>query len=120
MKVCVALQRGAHLPYSAAAAMDHEKRVVAYVRVSTSEQEKHGYGIRIQCRDVRAFAEREKLTIARTYADRAETGVIENRKELQRLLRDCERGQIATIIIPTIDRFSRDVRVAENLFWQIE
>jgi len=100
--------------------MDHEKRVVAYVRVSTPEQEKHGYGIRIQCRDVRAFAQRQKLTIAQTYTDRAQTGVIENRKALQRLLRACERGRIATIIIPTIDRFSRNVRVAENLFWQLE
>jgi len=64
--------------------MDQEKRVVAYVRVSTSEQEKHGYGIRIQGRDVRAFAQRQKLTIARTYVDRAESGAVEDRKELQR------------------------------------
>jgi len=100
--------------------MDQEKRVVAYVRVSTSEQERRGYGIRIQRRDVRAFAEKQKLTLSRIYADRAETGVIEDRTALQRLLRDCERGRIATIIIPTIDRFSRDVRIAENLFWQLE
>jgi site-specific DNA recombinase len=99
--------------------MDQEKRVVAYVRVSTSEQERRGYGIKIQRRDVRAFAEKQKLSIARIYADRAETGVVETRTELQRLLRECERGRIATIIIPTIDRFSRDVRIAENLFWQL-
>jgi site-specific DNA recombinase len=97
--------------------MDHEKCIVAYVRVSTSEQEKHGYGIRIQRRDIRAFAQRQKLRVSRTYADRAESGAAEDRTELQRLLRDCERGRIATIIIPTIDRLSRDVRIAENLFW---
>jgi site-specific DNA recombinase len=100
--------------------MDQGKRVVAYVRVSTSEQERRGYGIRIQRREIRAFAERQKLTIARTYADKAETGVVEDRKELQRLLRDCERGQVTTIIIPKVDRFSRDVRIAENLFWQLQ
>ena len=100
--------------------MNHGNLVVAYLRVSTSEQEKHGYGIRIQSRDVRAFAQRQKLTIARTYADRAECGVAEDRTELQRLLRQCERGHIGTIIIPSIDRLSRDVRIAENLFWKFE
>jgi site-specific DNA recombinase len=100
--------------------MNQARWIVAYVRVSTSEQEKRGYGIRIQRRDVRAFATKQKLSLARVYADRAETGVIESRTALQRLLRDCERGRIATIIIPTIDRFSRDVRIAENLFWQLE
>jgi site-specific DNA recombinase len=100
--------------------MDQEKLVVAYLRVSTSEQEKNGYGIRIQSRDVQDFAQRQNLSIARTYADRAESGVVEDRKDLQRLLRHCERGQIGTIIIPSIDRLSRDVRIAENLFWSFD
>lgn len=100
--------------------MNHGKRVVAYVRVSTSEQKKHGYGIKIQRRDVHAFARLNKLAIDKVYADKAESGAAESRKQLDQLLRDCEQGRIKTIIIPCIDRFSREVRIAENLFWHIE
>jgi site-specific DNA recombinase len=100
--------------------MNRTKLVVAYVRVSTSEQEKNGYGIRIQLRDVRAFAQRNKLSVDRFYIERAETGVLEQRTQLQKLLRACEGGDIGTLIIPATHRLSRDVRIAENLFWQFE
>jgi DNA invertase Pin-like site-specific DNA recombinase len=100
--------------------MKQKKRIVAYIRVSTPEQDKRGFGIRIQRRDVHAFAQRNRLVIDKVYADRAESGAVEARGQLQRLLRDCEQGRIDTIIIPSIDRLSRDVRIAENLFWQIE
>lgn len=100
--------------------MNRAKLVVAYVRVSTSEQDKNGYGIRIQRRDVRAFAQRNKLKIDRFYSERAETGVLEQRTQLRKLLRACEGGKIGTLIIPATDRLSRNVRIAENLFWQFE
>jgi len=96
------------------------KHVVAYVRVSTLEQKKNGYGIEIQRRDVRAFAARSKVGVHRVYSDKAESGVAEDRKELQKLLSDCEGGNIGSIIIPSIDRLSRDVRIAENLFWKFK
>ena len=99
--------------------MKHEKLVAAYVRVSTSEQKKNGYGIRIQRRDVREFARRLQLPIDRFYSDAAQSGVLENRKQLDKLLRDCERGLVGTIIIPSPRRLARRVRIAENLFWRL-
>ncbi len=93
---------------------------MAYVRVSTSEQEKNGYGIPIQRRDVQAFAQRNKLGTVRIYADKAESGSLENRTQLQKLLDDCQKGLVRLVIIPSIDRLSRDVRIAENLFWQFD
>lgn len=90
--------------------------VVAYCRVSTLEKRRQGYGIDIQIRDVTVFAERQGLFVRRFYKDEAESGVAEDRKELRKLLRDCRTGRIGTVIIPSLDRLSRDVRLAENLF----
>jgi site-specific DNA recombinase len=97
-----------------------DKEVAAYCRVSTLEQKKKGLGMDIQIRDVRSFAEDQNLVINRFYPDEAQSGTVENRIQLGRLLRACKRGEISTVIIPTIDRLSRNVRIAENLFHQFE
>jgi len=47
---------------------------------------------------------------------RAESGVKEDRRQLRRLLQDCRDGRVGSVIIPSLDRLSRDVRIAENLF----
>ncbi len=100
--------------------MYRKKQVVAYVRVSTLEQKKKGLGMDIQIRDVNAFAAGRMLAIDRIYPDKAESGAAENRKELKSLLRACKRGEVDVIIIPSLDRLSRDVRIAENLFHQLK
>src|SRR5262249_44283265 len=92
----------------------------AYCRVSTLEQKKNGLGMDIQVRDVTAFAAMRNLTIDRVYRDEAQSGASENRKQLSKLVRNCEAGQISLVIIPSLDRLSRDVRIAENLFWKFE
>jgi site-specific DNA recombinase len=96
--------------------MGSPQRAVAYCRVSTLEQKRRGHGIEIQIRDVTLFAERQGLFVARFYRDEAESGVKENRDELQKLMRDCKARRVRTVIIPSLDRLSRDVRLAENLF----
>lgn len=96
--------------------MGSPQRAVAYCRVSTLEQKRRGHGIEIQIRDVTLFAERQGLFVARFYRDEAESGVKENRDELQKLMRDCKAKRVRTVIIPSLDRLSRDVRLAENLF----
>lgn len=75
-------------------------------------------GLAVQVRDIRAFARSQKIRIDRVFRDKAKSGVIEHRKQLDALLRACERGEYDTIVIPSLDRLSRDVRIAENLFWQ--
>lgn len=96
--------------------MEFDRPVVAYCRVSTLEQKRRGYGIDIQMRDVRAFAKQQRLLVQRFYKDEAESGIAEDRKALRRLLRDCRAGQVRSVILPSLDRLSRDVRIAENLF----
>jgi len=96
------------------------KQVAAYCRVSTLEQKKHGQGMDIQIRDVMSFAENQQMAIDRFFRDEAQSGAAEHRKQLRKLLRACERGEIGAVIIPALDRLSRNVRIAENLFHQFE
>jgi site-specific DNA recombinase len=100
--------------------MERKKRVVAYCRVSTLEQKRRGYGIDIQIRDATLFSQRQGLFIQRFYKDEAESGVAEDRTGLRQLLKDCRAGRIGAVIIPSLDRLSRDLRLAENLFFEFE
>ena len=96
------------------------KKVVAYCRVSTLEQKKKGHGIDIQFRDVSAFAERHGLRIEKFYKDEGESGVKEDRKALRALMRACKNNRIEAIILPSLDRLSREVRIAENIFHELK
>ncbi|MHB8173180.1 MAG: recombinase family protein [Nitrospirota bacterium] len=97
-----------------------KKKVVAYCRVSTLEQKKRGHGIDIQIRDVTLFTERHGLLVEKFYKDEGESGVKEDRKALRQLMRDCKNKRIETIILPSLDRLSREVRIAENLFHELK
>ena len=100
--------------------MEAKKLVVAYCRISTLEQKKNGHGIEIQVRDATLLAQNQGLFVDRFYRDEAQSGIIEDRPELKKLLRQCKARRIGTVIFPSLDRLSRDVRLAENLFWQFE
>ncbi len=100
--------------------MEAKKLIVAYCRISTLEQKKNGLGIEIQVRDATLFAQARGLFIDRFYRDEGESGVLENRPQLKELIRQCKLNRIEAFIIPSLDRLSRDVRLAENLFWQFE
>lgn len=94
----------------------NKRKVVAYCRVSTLEQKKKGHGIDIQIRDATLFAERHRLLVERFYRDEGESGVKEDRRALKQLIRDCRAGRVSAVILPSLDRLSREVRIAENLF----
>ncbi|MBI5694287.1 MAG: recombinase family protein [Nitrospirae bacterium] len=97
-----------------------DKKVVAYCRVSTLEQKKRGHGIDIQIRDVTLFAERHGLLVEKFYKDEGESGVKEDRKALRSLMRACKNNKVESIILPSLDRLSREVRIAENLFHELK
>ena len=44
----------------------------------------------------------------------------EDRPQLKELIRLCRSNRVGIVILPSLDRLSRDVRLAENLFWQFE
>lgn len=98
--------------------MEARKLVVAYCRISTLEQKKNGLGIDIQIRDATIFAQERGLFIDRFYRDEAESGVLRKRPQLTELLRLCKQKRVAAVIIPSLDRLSRDVQLSEDLFWK--
>ncbi|NKE72973.1 recombinase family protein [Candidatus Manganitrophus noduliformans] len=98
---------------------EKNRKIVAYCRISTLEQKK-GYGIDIQIRDVTIYGERHGFLVERFYKDEGESGAKEDRKELRRLLKHCRTGGISTVILPSLDRLSREVRIAENLFYEFK
>ena len=94
---------------------------MAYCRVSTLEQKKKGHGIDIQIRDVTLFADRHGLKVERFYKDEGESGVKEERKALKQLMQACNKNKkIETLILPSLDRLSREVRIAENIFHELK
>ena len=95
-------------------------RIVAYCRVSTLEQKKRGYGIDIQMRDIKSYADFFRLTIDGFYVDEAKSGISENRRALKRLIRDCKAGKVKAIIVASLDRLSRDLRFTENFFFDLQ
>jgi site-specific DNA recombinase len=95
-------------------------RIVGYCRVSTLEQKKKGYGIDIQMRDIKNYAEFFRLEINGFYIDEAKSGVSENRRALKRLIKDCKAGQVKAIIVASLDRLSRDLRFSENFFYDLQ
>lgn len=98
----------------------NKKKVVAYCRVSTLEQKKKGFGIDIQIRDVTLFADLHNLFVQKFYKDEGESGIKEDREGLKRLMKDCQAGRVAVVILPSLDRLSREVRIAENLFHEFQ
>ena len=101
--------------------MANKRRMaVAYCRVSTLEQKKKGYGIDIQIRDATLCAERHGFLVEKFYGDEGESGVKEERMALKVLMRDCRTGRIGILILPSLDRLSREVRIAENLFYEFK
>lgn len=99
---------------------EEKKLVAAYCRVSTLEQKKNGLGLEIQIRDATLFAQAQGLFIDQFYRDEGESGILEDRPQLKRLLYECRLHRVGTVIIPSLDRLSRDVRIAENLFWRFQ
>ena len=93
---------------------------MGYCRVSTLEQKKRGFGIDIQMRDIKNYADIFRLTIDRFYVDEAKSGIEENRRALKRLIRDCKAGKVKAIIVASLDRLSRDLRFTENFFYELQ
>ena len=85
-------------------------RVALYVRVSTQEQSLHGLSVDAQLAALDAWA--QNYTIVDHYVDLgiSARSPAAKRPELQRMLRDCEAGEIDLIAFTKLDRFFRNVK----------
>lgn len=82
--------------------------VVGYARVSTATQAETGLGLPVQRDQIRAYCERERLTLASIYEDPALSGSDHNRPGLLRLLEDARAGRFSRVIVAKLDRIARD------------
>ena len=88
-------------------------RAVGYVRVSTEDQTK-GYSLDAQRAEIQRYCERREYELVQIYVDAgvsAHTDKLSKRAELTRSLNDAERGQFDVVVVHTLDRWARNMRV---------
>ena len=89
--------------------MEESKVIFGYTRVSTEEQAQHGISVDAQRDILNGYAAMRQLPIT-IYSDPGFSGKDTNRPALQRLLKDCRRGGVDTVIVWKLDRLSRSLR----------
>ncbi len=95
------------------------KNVAIYCRVSTEEQKKFGISVNDQKNSLTEYCKRNNYKIYDYYIDEGvSAGTISKRKEFVRLLKDLDK--IDLIIFTKLDRFSRNVRDANNLLVELD
>lgn len=84
-------------------------RLAAYCRVSSSSEDQlHSYAAQIR-RYSEYAREHPEYELVDIYADEGLTGTsIQNRDEMLRLIRDCQKGKIDRIITKSVSRFARN------------
>lgn len=88
---------------------EHKNRFAAYCRVSSnSEDQMNSFSAQVR-RYKHYESTHPGYELVDIYADEGLTGTeMENRAELQRLICDCEKGKIDTIIVKSVSRMARN------------
>ena len=91
-------------------------RAVGYVRVSTEEQVE-GHSLDAQRREIKRYCDRHGYEFVRFYADEgvsAYTGSMRKRPQLSALLASAEQQGFDVVIVHTLDRWARNIRVQSD------
>ena len=86
---------------------------VGYIRVSTEDQTQ-GYSLDAQRAGIQEYCERNGYQLVRIYADEgvsAHTDKISKRPQLSLLLEHAKQGQFDVVVVHTLDRWARNMRV---------
>jgi len=85
---------------------------VGYLRVSTTEQADHGYGLDAQRARIEEFCERERLGLAAVFEDPGVSGTrpLEDREGLVVALTRARELDAAALVVARLDRLARDTR----------
>jgi DNA invertase Pin-like site-specific DNA recombinase len=96
------------------------ERAIAYLRVSTQQQQRSGLGIEAQRAAIERFVAAESLTIIEEYAE-FETGkgadALDRRPQLAAALTAARKAR-CSIVVSKLDRLSRDVAFVSGLMAQ--
>jgi site-specific DNA recombinase len=86
-------------------------RAAAYVRVSTDEQAREGYGLAAQEQAARAYCQAQGWELVDVYADAGRSGKsLRGRQELARLLEDAQAKRFERVVFWKLDRLARNLR----------
>ncbi len=83
---------------------------IGYARVSTDEQAREGVSLNQQVTRIRAYAEAKGLTILDVLVDDGVSGKTMDRPGLREIMRLCEQGEVAHVIVLKLDRLTRQTR----------
>src|ERR1700716_3666484 len=96
------------------------ERAIAYLRVSTQQQQRSGLGIEAQRATVRQFAAAERLTIVAEFVE-FESGkgadALDRRRQLAAALAAAKAAK-CSVVVAKLDRLSRDVAFVAGLMAQ--
>jgi len=101
--------------------MQDKLNYYAYLRVST-ENQKNDQTIQIQEVAIKEYAEKNNINIVKMFEDNGVSGGLEDRPALAELFDALETNakDIEGIIIFKLDRLARDVRIQENLIYDLQ
>ena len=103
-------------------AIDKAKRILTlgYARVSTDEQARDGVSLDQQIARIRAYATAKGLHLSAVLVDDGVSGKTLDRPGLCEIIRLCEKGDVAHVIVLKLDRLTRQTRhllsLTEDLF----
>jgi DNA invertase Pin-like site-specific DNA recombinase len=113
----VSLSNAQQLRSTAQATGEDSVKVAFYARVSTADK---GQDPELQLRELRARADTSGWEVAAEYVDRGVSGTKERRPELDRLMRDANRGAFQAVAVWKLDRFGRSLRHLVNAIAELE
>jgi site-specific DNA recombinase len=89
-------------------------KAVGYTRVSTDDQAAHGFGLDVQERAVRAFAESQGYDLVEIITDPGVSGATKpaERPGFARVLEMAAADAISVLLVHKVDRLARDIRHA--------
>lgn len=90
------------------------RTVVAYVRVSTDQQEEDGHGLDVQRQTIAAYAAANKAIVGEWIED-VISGAKDERPGLDRIRRMAAEGTLEAMLVYKLDRLARDTRIALNV-----
>jgi DNA invertase Pin-like site-specific DNA recombinase len=84
-------------------------KVMGYVRVSTDDQGRNGYGLDAQRSAIRAECDRRGWTLLRIEEDVRSGGTMKRRPGLGRAIASCDSNEAQALVAAKVDRLSRSV-----------
>ena len=81
--------------------------VALYIRVSTKQQVETGHSLQAQEAILREDVQRRGKTVYKVYCDAGQSGVLEDRKAFNQLLKDAKQGCFSEVLVWTVSRISR-------------